>query len=86
MLTFEKFSISPMKIRVLFTKIILNNIQNASLDENYLEDKRYKKALKLFQIYNNLGENCMLTRGTFDALISNFPTYNELWNDLKKMR
>jgi len=81
-LTFEKFQIAPMKVRVLFVKKLLN-CQGYALDENFLEDKHYKRALKKWQEDNNFGGNCMISHDVFYKLISFVSNYDNIWNDMR---
>ena len=45
MLTYEKFSTAPVKVRILFVKKLLNKL-GFNLEETFIDDKHYKKALK----------------------------------------
>ena len=69
MLTYEKFSVAPIKVRVLYVKKLLNKLK-FDLDENFNEDKKYKKALKKFQHDNGFGENCVVSKDVFYCLIN----------------
>lgn len=83
MLTYEKFSISPMKVRVLFVKKLLNTL-NYNLDETFIEDKAYKKALKKYQMSKGLAGNCSLDIKTFNLLKDDIPCFNTIWNNIKR--
>lgn len=83
MLTYEKFSISPMKVRVLFVKKLLNTL-NYNLDETFTEDKHYKKALRKYQIDNGLAGNCMLDIKIYNLLKNDVPEFDTIWNNMKR--
>lgn len=82
MITFDKFSISPMKVRILYIKKLLNKL-NYNVDETFYDDKQYKKALKKFQIENNFTGNCVITSDVFDAFLNKVPEANKIWNDMR---
>ena len=82
MLNFEKFSTAPVKIRVLYTKKLLNAI-GFNIDETFSEDKNYKKALKQFQADNGFGENCVISKDVFNSLIKNVKNYENIWKNMK---
>ena len=67
MFNFEKFSMAPVKIRVLYVKKLLNTL-GFNLNETFLEDKYYKKALKKFQRDNDFNENCIVNKDIFKCL------------------
>lgn len=83
MLTYEKFSIAPVKVRVLYIKKLLNKLE-FNLDETFNEDKYYKKALKKFQSNNGFGENCVVSKDVFYCLINKVNNYDKIWNEVKK--
>ena len=82
MLTFEKFSIAPVKIRVLYIKKLLNTL-GFNLNETFLEDKHYKKSLKRFQHDNNFSENCIVNKDVFNCLIKHVKDYEIIWKNMK---
>lgn len=82
MITFDKFSISPMKVRILYIKKLLNKL-NYNVDETFYDDKQYKKALKKFQIENNFTGNCVITSDVFDVFLNKVPEANKIWNDMR---
>lgn len=82
MITYKKFSISPMKVRILFIKKLLNHL-GYNLNENFLEDKDYKKALKHYQTNNGFTGNCIINEDTFQLFINNVPDANKIWNEIK---
>lgn len=82
MITFDKFSVSPMKVRILYIKKLLNKL-NYNVDETFYDDKQYKKALKKFQIENNFTGNCVITSDVFDVFLSKVPEANKIWNDMR---
>lgn len=82
MITFEKFSILPVKVRILYIKKLLNNL-GYNIQETFKEDKEYKKALRDFQLKNNFTPNCMISKEIYLFMISKVPNYKELYNELK---
>lgn len=82
MVTFERFSVSPIKVRVLFVKHLLNQL-NYDLDETYIEDKQYKKALKQYQTSKGITGNCVVDIKTFKSLITDVPSYNTIWKNMR---
>lgn len=83
MLTYEKFSVSPMKVRVLFVKKLLNAL-SYNLDETFIEDKKYKRALKKYQTSKGLTGNCSLDIKTFNLLKDDIPDFDTIWNNIKR--
>lgn len=81
MLTFEKFSVSPIKVRVLFTKKLLNYL-GYNLDENFIEDKKYKKALKDYQIKHGFVGNCVVSKDVFKSFKNEIPNIQQIWKNL----
>lgn len=81
-MTYEKFSTLPIKVRVLYVKKLLNTL-NFNLEETFIEDKYYKRALKKFQSNNGFGENCVVSKDVFYCLINQVENYNEIWNSMK---
>lgn len=82
MLTYSHFSISPIKKRTLFVKKVLNTL-GYNLEESVKEDKKYKKALKQYQINKGYAGNCIVDNKTFKDLLQDCPNYNNIWNGLK---
>ena len=82
MITFEKFSIAPVKVRILYIKKLLNEL-GYNLEENFHEDKCYKKSLKEFQIKNNLIGNCVITNDVFNLLLNKIPNANKIWKNMR---
>lgn len=82
MFNYEKFSTAPIKVRVLYVKKLLNNL-GYNLEENFIEDKKYKTALKKFQADNNFGTNCIISKEVFYCLISQVKDYQLIWKNLK---
>ena len=82
MVTYEKFSTSPVKVRTLYVKRLLNSI-GFSLEETFSEDKYYKKALKTFQSNNGFGANCVVSKDVFYCLIGQVKNYNDIWKNMK---
>ena len=82
MITFEKFSIAPVKVRILYIKKLLNEL-GYNLEENFHEDKHYKKSLKEFQIKNNLTGNCVITNDVFNLLLNKIPNANKIWKNMR---
>jgi hypothetical protein len=82
MLTYEKFSTSPMKVRILYVKKLLNKI-GYNLEETFIEDKGYKKALKKFQSNNGFGENCVVSKDVFCCLIEQVEDFDNIWKNMK---
>lgn len=82
MLTYEKFSNAPMKVRILFVKKLLNEL-GFTLDETFIDDKCYKRALKKFQSNNGFGENCVVSKDVFYCLIEQVKDYKTIWKNLK---
>lgn len=81
MITYEKFSVSPMKVRTLFVKKLLNKM-NYNLKEDFYEDKQYKKALKHYQVSNGFAGNCIISHDVFYHLINNVHDANSIWNTI----
>ncbi len=82
MITFDKFSIAPMKVRILYIKKLLN-VLGYNLEETFYDDKYYKRALKKFQIENNFTGNCVVTSDVFDVFINKIPEANKIWKDMR---
>ena len=82
MLTYEKFSTIPVKVRVLYVKKLLNTL-GFDLTESFIEDKHYKKALKKFQATNGFGENCVVSKDVFYCLINQVKEHEVIWKNLK---
>ena len=82
MLTYEKFSTAPVKVRTLFTKKLLNKL-GFNLEENFTEDKYYKRALKKFQSNNGFGENCIVSKDVFYCLIEQVEDFDIIWKNMK---
>lgn len=82
MLTFEKFSVSPIKVRTLFIKKLLNEL-GYNLDENFLEDKKYKKSLRKYQIDNGFAGNCVISNDVFYSFMNNVSNAQLIWNNMK---
>ena len=82
MLTFEKFSTAPVKVRVLYIKKLLN-VLGFNLDETFAEDKYYKKALKKFQSDHNFSENCVVSKDIFYCLVGQVKNHESIWKNLK---
>ena len=82
MLTYEKFSSSPMKVRILYVKKLLNKL-GFNLEETFIDDKYYKKALKKFQSNNGFGENCVVSKDVFYCLIEQVKEFNNIWKNMK---
>lgn len=82
MLTYEKFSTTPVKVRVLYVKKLLNAL-GFNLEETFSEDKYYKKALKKFQSNNGFGENCVVSKDVFTCLIEQVEDYEIIWKNMK---
>lgn len=82
-LSFEKFMVSPVKVRILFIKKLLNEL-GYNIAETIYDDKQYKKALKQFQIKNNFIGNCVITNDLFLTLTNEVKNYNEIWNKLNR--
>ena len=82
MLTYEKFSTNPMKVRTLYVKKLLNKI-GYNLEETFIEDKDYKKALKKFQSNNGFGENCVVSKDVFYCLIKHVEDFDNIWKNMK---
>lgn len=82
MLTYEKFSTAPVKVRILYVKKLLN-IVGFNLEETFAEDKYYKKALKKFQSDNDFGANCVVSKDVFYCLIGQVPNHERIWKNLK---
>ena len=81
--TYEKFSTSSMKVRILYIKKLLNTL-NYNLIETPIADKQYKKALKKFQETNNFGGNCIVNKDVFNVFISKVDNHNDIWKTLMK--
>lgn len=82
-LTFEKFSVAPVKVRTLYIKRLLNKL-GYNVPVNVQIDKLYKKALKRFQIENGFIGNCVITEDVFSNLISQVENHNEIWSNLNR--
>ena len=82
MLTYEKFSMAPIKVRVLYMKKLLNTL-GYNLAETFSEDKQYKKALKKFQSINGFGENCVVSKDVFYCLIEQVKDHKIIWKNMK---
>ena len=82
MLTYEKFSTAPVKVRILYVKKLLNSL-GFNLDETFIDDKYYKKALKKFQANNGFSENCVVSKDVFHCLIKQVNDYKMIWKNLK---
>ena len=82
MLTFEKFSMVPVKIRVLYVKKLLNTL-GYNLSETFSEDKYYKKALKKFQSENDFSANCVVSKDVFNCLIKQVENFEIIWKNMK---
>lgn len=82
MINFHRFSISPVKVRILYIKKLLNEI-GYNLEENIYDDKLYKKSLKKFQIENNFVGNCTITPDVFNALLRKVPNANKIWESMR---
>lgn len=80
--TYEKFSTAPVKVRTIYVKKLLNNL-GFNLEETFIEDKQYKKALKQFQADNGFGENCIVSKDVFYCLIKKVDNYKIIWKNLK---
>ena len=85
MISFDKFSLLPVKVRVILIKSILNDI-GYKLDVSGIEDKQYKKALKKFQIDNGFVGNCMINDSLYNILINSTPNSNNIWKNIKNER
>lgn len=83
MITFEKFLVSPIKVRTLFTKKLLNKLNYGPLPETFIEDKLYKKALKKYQLDNNFGGNCVVSKDVFQSFVNYIPDINDIWNEMR---
>ena len=81
MVTFERFSVSPIIVRVLFIKKLINML-NYNLEETFKEDKSYKKALKHYQISKGFAGNCVIDIKTFTSFVNDVPNYNKIWKDM----
>lgn len=82
MITFEKFSILPVKVRTLFIKKLLNNL-GYNIQETFKEDKEYKKALRDFQVKNNFAPNCVVSKDVYLFIIDKVHNYKEIYKELK---
>lgn len=82
MITFEKFSTLPIKVRVLFIKKLLNEL-GYNLEENFHEDKQYKKALKKYQESNNFSGNCIISHDVFNTITTQVSNHNDIWKSIK---
>lgn len=82
MITYEKFSTVPVKVRTLYIKKLLNEL-GYNLIENFNEDKYYKRALKQFQKENCFGENCVVSKDVFYCLIDQVDNHDVIWKNLK---
>lgn len=82
MITFEKFSILPVKVRVLYIKKLLNTL-GYNVQESFKEDKEYKKALRDFQVKNNFAPNCMISKEIYLFIINQVPNHKQIYNELK---
>lgn len=82
MLTYEKFLISPIKVRTLFIKKLLNEL-DYNLEETFIEDKPYKKALKDYQSNHDFVSNCVITSDVFYSLLENAKSAITIWEKLK---
>ena len=82
MLTYEKFSTAPVKVRILYVKKLLNAL-GFNLNESFSEDKYYKKALKKFQSDNDFSENCVVSKDVFYCLIEQVNNHEKIWKNLK---
>lgn len=83
MITYNSFSVSSMKKRTLFVRKLLN-ILGYELEESVKEDKKYKKALKSYQISKGFAGNCVIDIKTFESLLDDCPESNHIWKELKK--
>jgi len=82
MLTYTNFLSLPVKIRCLFIKKLLNQL-NYKLSETYKEDKDYKTALKHFQFTNKFATNCVISENVFYTLIKQVEQANQIWKEIK---
>lgn len=82
MVTYEKFSVAPVKVRILYVKKLLNAL-GYDLEETFIDDKYYKKALKKFQSNNGFGENCVVSKDVFYCLIKQVENFNIIWKNMK---
>ena len=82
MLSFHKFSMAPLKVRILYIKKLLN-VLGYNLEETFYDDKHYKKALKKFQIENNFIGNSIITSDIFDTFLNKIPEANKIWKDMR---
>lgn len=82
MVTFEKFSILPVKVRVLYIKKLLN-ILGYNIQETLKEDKEYKKALRDFQVKNNFIPNCIISKEIYLFIINKVPNHKEIYKELR---
>lgn len=82
MLTYEKFSTAPVKVRTLYVKKLLNTL-GYNLEETFSEDKLYKKALKEFQSNNGFSKNCVVSKEVFYCLIDQISNHYTIWQDMK---
>lgn len=82
MITFNEFSVAPIKVRILYIKKLLN-VLGYNLEETFYDDKYYKKALKKFQIENNFTGNCVVTSDVFNVFINKIPEANKIWKDMR---
>ena len=82
MLTYERFSTAPVKVRTLYVKKLLNTL-DYNLEETFTEDKCYKKALKKFQSNNGFNENCVVSKDVFTCLISQVKEHEMIWKNMK---
>ena len=82
-LTFEKFLIAPVKVRILFIKKLLKEL-GYDIPITIYDDKSYKKALKHFQIKNNFIGNCVITNDLFLMLINDFKNHDIILKNLNR--
>ena len=82
MLTYEKFLSAPVKVRILYVKKLLNELE-FNLEETFIDDKYYKKALKKFQSNNGFSENCVVSKDVFYCLIEQAKNFNVIWKTMK---
>ena len=82
MLTYEKFSTAPVKVRTLYIKKLLN-VLGYNLEETFSEDKSYKTALKEFQSNNGFSKNCVVSKEVFIVLINQISNHYSIWLETK---
>ena len=83
MLSYEKFSMAPVKVRILYIKKLLNEL-GYNINENFKDDKQYKKALINFQKNNNFAGNCIISESVFYTFKNKVKDADKIWKSIIK--